>query len=174
MSEGLYAPEEKGYELPEEGTVQGVCADLIDLGIVSTQYGPKRKIQFVFQIEQESSDGKRMQIRSAPLALKSGDKASLQKFIVDWRGGKRFTQESPLSKLDLTTLVGQPALLSIIHNTSSQGGVFANIGTISQLPKGVPAMKVEGYVRRVKKEKDASQSGNTAAARVGKGEALPF
>jgi hypothetical protein len=177
MSEAIYAPEAKSYELPDEGTVQAICADFIDLGDMPNfdGTGVERKVQFVFQVEQTGSDGNRLQVRSKPLNLKSGEKAALQIFIESWiRGGKRFTATDPLHKVNLAGLVGTPALISIVHNTSAQGGVFANIGNLpTPLPKGVPAMKIEGYVRRERKPKDTKAQASPAS-RVGKGEKLPF
>lgn len=174
----MRAPEEKsGFQLPDEGQVGAVCADLIDLGEVETKWGKKHKVQFVFQIDQTEADGTRMQIRSFPMALASGKEASLQKFIEQWiRGGKKFTGvgTDKLSEIELEDLVGHPALISVVHEAVGDK-TYANIGVIGQLPKGTPALKVEGYVRRVKKQKDEQASTrNTQAANVGKGEALPF
>lgn len=144
----LYAPETQGreFELPAEGVTRAVCADVIDRGILpGFENKPTHKITLVFQIDQEGSDGKPLQVQQW-FSLSMNEKANLRRFLEAWRG-KRF-EVGEAGKFDLTGLVGKSGLVTLVHGRpNAQGKVYANISTISPLMKGMESLPVRDYIR---------------------------
>ena len=61
--------------------------------------------------------------------------AKIMKHINSWRGKALSPQE--IDDFDVSTLLGQPCMITIVHNTSAANGkTYANIAAISGLPKG--------------------------------------
>ena len=62
--------------------------------------------------------------------------AKIMKHINSWRGKALSPQE--IDDFDVSTLLGQPCMITIVHNTSAANGkTYANIAGISGLPKGI-------------------------------------
>ena len=62
--------------------------------------------------------------------------AKIIKHINSWRGKALTPQE--IDDFDVQSLLGQPCMLTIVHNTSATNGkTYANITSISGLPKGI-------------------------------------
>lgn len=69
--------------------------------------------------------------------LSMNEKSNLRKILASWRG-KDFSEEQAKS-FDITTLIGIPCMLNIIHKPAKTGDkVYQNIGSVSPMPKGVP------------------------------------
>src|SRR3972149_6942366 len=55
----------KDWTPAPEGLHQAVCVDVIDLGMVQTQWGEKHKVRLVWQIDEINPDtGKRHEVRA--------------------------------------------------------------------------------------------------------------
>ena len=64
--------------------------------------------------------------------------AKIIKHINSWRGKALSPQE--IDDFDVSTLLGQSCMITIVHNTSAATGkTYANINTISGIPKGLEA-----------------------------------
>jgi hypothetical protein len=148
-------PDERFPTAPE-GTFSAVCVDEIDLGKqTSTWNGKERErhvVRLVWQIDETDSDGKRYLIKQDYTASLD-EKAKLRLHLVSWRG-RDFTFDEEVA-FDLETVVGAPCMISIVHNKGSQGGTFANLGAVMKLPRGMPPLVMDGYVR-VKDRKTAA------------------
>ena len=146
----LKAPVGGSFEIPSEGPVQGVCADLIDLGVVPGFEGrPEHKIELVFQVDELNEKGdQRLEVRRR-FTLSMNAKSNLRKFIQSWRG-KPMTDEEA-ADFELFDLIGQNAMLQIVHQPSDKGGTWANIDGIMRIGKGAEKLEVENYKRREKK-----------------------
>lgn len=126
----------------EPGVYIAVCVHSIDLGEQLCEYEDKGKsynnqVQLVFELIGESIeiDGKREpRTLSRTLNVTRSKNGGLRKFVQSWLG-KTFSDEA-FAEFDTNDLVGMPAQLSVILNES---GEYANIDTIMQLPKGMPA-----------------------------------
>jgi hypothetical protein len=163
---GLYAPEggTGTFQLPSEGVVRAVCADVIDLGIRPGWEGkPTHKIALVFQIdENDDKDGKPLQVQQW-FTLSMNDKANLKKFLESWRGKKFEMGEA--GQFDLYKLVGAGALLTLVHGKpNQQNRVYANIQSISPMMKGMEPLQVRDYVRR--EPKDNQQNGTQGSSHL--------
>ena len=140
-------PEEK-YPTAPDGTWAAVCVDEIDLGMVTTTFNgeenTRHMVRLVWQIEELDDKGKRFLIKKDYTASLH-EKAKLRSELKSWRG-REFTFEE-LVAFDLEQIISAPCLLSIVHNIGRKGGTFANVGAVMKLPKNIPPMKPEGYVR---------------------------
>ena len=146
----IYArvPESK-YVLAPEGLHAAVCCDVVDLGLVDTQFGRKPKVAICWQLE-EAIDTDRGRIRPVVRQRFTNslhEKAKLRGVLETWRGGK-FTRDD-LRGFDLEKLIGESCQVQVIHNVSDEGQTFANVNTVIPLGKGMPRVSVDpGYVRR--------------------------
>lgn len=158
------------YKLPSPGSVQGVLAEVIDLGIISTEWkGEKReshKCLLTFEIDEtyEREGREERLIVSRRFTASLNEKAALRQFLEGWRG-RTFTDEE-LKGFDLEKLVGVNAILSLVHNTDG-GKTYCNIDSATALLRNMEKMSVsDDYLsfadRMAKREaKAASASGNS-------------
>jgi hypothetical protein len=140
----------KPYTLPPEGQFQFVAVDGINLGLhANAAYGGKveEKYAFVFQIDEPNPDtGKRFELAQR-FTLSVGAKSNLVKFLGQWRG-KSISPDEAKNGINLAGLDGLNGFMVIEHRPSKTGDkTFANILSVSPLPKGTPKLTAEGYSR---------------------------
>lgn len=127
------------FEMPPAGPVAARCNRLIDLGTQESTFEGEvkrqRKILLSWELAELRTDGTPFQI-SRRFGLSLHENASLRKFLQAWRG--RPFSETELTGFDLRKLLNAPAMLNIMH-TSRNGKDYANIASISPLPKGMAA-----------------------------------
>lgn len=138
------------YKLPSPGSIQGVLAEVIDLGMVVTEWqGKKReshKCLLTFEIDETvvREDIEQRMIVSRRFTASLNEKAALRAFLEGWRG-KTFTDEE-LAGFDLDKIVGTNAILSLVHN-STDGKTYCNIDSAAALLKGMTKITVsEDYL----------------------------
>lgn len=128
----------KTFELPKEGTVQAVLAEVRDLGMLDQVYNGKakkvHKILFRWQLAEidEEKQPKRIYER---FTLSLHEKAGLRKRI------KEMTGKEPPPSLDVEKLVGFNNMLVVIHN-EKDGKTYANIAAVLKLPAGTPKLEI--------------------------------
>ena len=136
------------YPVCPGGSHVGICIDVVDLGLVKSEYGGKaktqHKIRIVWQTGEPRDDGKHHQV-SKRYTLSLHEKASLRKDLESWRG-RPFTSEE-LEGWDVESVLGAGALLSVVQNATN-GNIYANVAAIMRPPKGtiLPILD-SGYVR---------------------------
>lgn len=117
------------------------CYSIADVGTHEDVYQGKprsrRTVRISWEIPGETfeKDGKVQPLsihRSYTFSL--GEKAALRKDLENWRG-RPFSAEE-LKAFDLSKLLGQPAMLSVIHKTED-GKTYANVSGVSKPPKGL-------------------------------------
>jgi len=164
--------EPKEYVPCPEGLHQAVACDLVDLGTVDGMYGPKPKLRLYWQIpDQINPETKKPFIVAKQYTVSLHEKAALRKDLETWRG-RRFTKEE-LSKFDMEKLMGVNCQVQIVHSTSDDGRVFANVETIIPIRKGDQTIDVKDYERksdRERNERDGFQNAGAARARQASGE----
>ena len=126
------------YENAPAGMHVARCVSLIDLGTqtVTWQNDVKhqRKVRLVFELpETKMADGRPFTI-SRRYTLSLSKKSALRRDLVSWRG-REFTKEEEAG-FELKNVLGAPAYLNVIEE-----GEYANISTISPLPKKAKAPK---------------------------------
>lgn len=139
----------KDFDPVPEGSHLAVCDMFVDLGMQDSNFGAKHKIYLRWQIPslrmEWEKDGEK---HEGPMAiggqytLSLSEKSNLRPMLQSWRG-QAFTPEE-LKRFDVTTILGKPCMLSVVHKPKEGGGVYANVGTVMKLPKGVPAPELEG------------------------------
>ncbi|MGA9164371.1 MAG: hypothetical protein WBZ31_07915 [Thiobacillus sp.] len=127
------------FELPPAGAVAARCCRLIDLGSQESTFegktSMKRKILLSWELAELRTDGSPFTI-SRRFGLSLHENSALRAFLQAWRG-RPFTDDE-LAGFDLRKLINAPCLLNIAH-TQRNGKDYANILSVSPLPKGMTA-----------------------------------
>lgn len=156
---GIFVSEGEKFQPAPAGFHRGVCIDVVDLGMVPSQFGTKRKILVVWAVEVLREDGQPF-IVAKRYTASLDKKATLRKDLRSWRGAD-FTPEE-VSRFNLEKLLGQPCMLQVIHNTHD-GETYANVEVVT--PPTPPYLAVPTtYVRRKDRPADEKKGGGKPAA----------
>lgn len=144
-----------------EGQHVAVCVDVVDLGIVKTEWkGEARtvhKCRIVFEIGETMENGNRFTV-SQMFTASLGEKANLRKFLESWRG-RAFTKEE-LAGFDTEQLIGAPAVVQVVHAEKGDK-TYANINSVMKLMKGLPKLSPSNDYIRVKDRKEQNGNGSS-------------
>lgn len=128
--------------IPEE-TYSAVCVGLYDIGEQYNEKFKKASFQVVLVWElmdvtyTDSETGEeRNRTISSTYTANLNEKSNLRKMLKGWRG-REFTDEE-LKKFNLKTIIGVPCLLQVIHSKGKDGNTYANVGSVTKLPKAMP------------------------------------
>jgi hypothetical protein len=139
---GLTVKETGGssYAPLEAGTYPARCVGVIDLGVQHSDYTGKdsERVRIIWELPTETTevDGvAKPRWMSKPYTASLHEKASLRKDLDSWRG-KPFTPEE-LAGFSLRNIVNAPCLLTIVHQTGTNGNTYAKVGAISKIMKGM-------------------------------------
>lgn len=136
------------FVLCPAGSHSAVCVDVVDLGMVETEFaGEKKKqhkVRIVWQIAEDQDNGKPF-TAGKRYTLSLHEKAALRKDLESWRG-KPFTAPE-LEGFDLEKLIGIGSLISVIHE-SKGGKTYDNVTSIMKLPKGMQGPVPRDYIRK--------------------------
>ena len=125
-------------------TVNAVCVDVVDLGIVDTPWGRKPQVRMVFETDQMNDYGEpRNLIRT--FNMHTHEKSALSINVATWNG-RNLRQEDEDGQLDLSTLIGQQAHLKLEQTITKNGNAFDKIVEI--LPAGEVHVSPSGKYRR--------------------------
>lgn len=123
----------KDFEVLPEGVYPAVLADIVDLGVVDTAFGPKEKVRFVWLTSEVDSEGRTF--RAFQTFTKSlHEKATMTKTV------KQLVKVPTTGSFDLESLLGSQARLVIQHGEGKEGKIYANV---SSLLKPVAGAKVD-------------------------------
>ncbi len=130
------------------GAYAAPCCDVVDLGIVESNYAGKvkrqHKIEIIWQTPELRDDGKPYLVKKR-YTLSLHEKAALRKDLESWRG-RAFTDDE-LQGWDVESVLTVPALINVVHNAAN-GSVYANVATIMRVPKGMTVLPIDpSYVR---------------------------
>ena len=119
-----------------EGIHPAVNVDVVDLGLVETEFqGVKKmvnKVKLVFESEQKTEDGKPCTV-SKNFTASLHPKAKLAEFLGKWRG----RPVTPGETIDLAKLIGASCTLVISHQQNMAGKTYAAIDAVSKPTKKV-------------------------------------
>ncbi len=127
---------------PPSGTHIAVCYRVIDLGTQKQDWKGEtkfhRKIRIFWEIPGEKMEDGRPFTISQLYTFSSSEKARLRKDLEGWRG-RAFTEtDFGPGGFDIKNVLGKPCMLSVVH-ADKDGKTYANISSVSALPKGVTA-----------------------------------
>src|ERR1041384_2691793 len=113
--------------------INGVLVDVIDLGIKTTQYGPKRQVQLIFETDQiQEPTGAKIWVKRI-LNNSLHEMAKLRAFMRDWRG-KDVTQAELKNGMQWDKILGKGARLEVIDALSKSGHPYLKL--LKALPPG--------------------------------------
>lgn len=143
----LIASQKSGNFVPApQGMHQGVCVDIIDLGVVDKGWGPKQMVRIVFQLSVTMESGKRF-IASRDFNNTLNEKGNLLPFLTNWKGSAFSSEE--LNAFPLECLLGVNGNVQILHNEGKNGNTYANITSVVPLMVGQTPMANDGYIRMI-------------------------
>lgn len=138
MSMVLQCKENTEFKPHPEGIHPAICVDVIDLGLVETDFqGQKKmvnKVKLVFESEQKTDDGRNCTV-SKNFTASLHPKAKLADFLGKWRGRPVVPGES----IDLGKLLGACCTLVISHQQNIVGRTYASIDAVSKPTKKIVA-----------------------------------
>jgi len=118
------------------GIWQGVCDDVIDLGLIWTEFQGQRKLvrklKLVFETEHVGEDGKRG-IVTKNFTASLHPKSKLAGFVGQWRG----RPVAPGENVDLKKLLGACCTLVLSHQQSLSGRTYVSIDAVAKATKKV-------------------------------------
>ena len=133
----------KGEEYPKApaGTHLGICYMVLDLGIQKTNFegkeGVSHKCFIGWELPDEKMDDDRPFVISKEYSVSLSPKANLYNDLVSWRG-KAFTPQE-LEGFDIFTVLGAPAMVTVIHKENNKGEMKARLGSVAKKMKGMEA-----------------------------------
>jgi len=139
-----------------EYTGPAVLVDVTPLKTVQTQYGPKDKFRFVFEIGELKDDGTPWCVWSAPFTPSYHENAALRPFLKKWMGRELTADE--IKSFDTEDLLGRPPHITVIHEHSN-GEVYANIALIQPDKSAQPLNPSGKFVRMKDRPPKVGQAG---------------
>ena len=144
-------PEGTSYPMIETGTYQGVCVEVIDMGMreqkafESDEVKMVPKVCIVWELSEHREDGKPF-VFSKEYKSSLHEKAGLRKDLDAWRG-QAFTAEE-LKGFDLEKVIGANCMVTISAYAKQNGHEGRKITGVSKLMKGLEKLtKSEQYER---------------------------
>lgn len=126
------------------GTYAARCFSMIHIGTVTeTIMGEEKtlnKVRITWELPTETKvfkeeNGEQPYVVSKEFTLSMHEKATLRKFLESWRG-KGFSEDEAKS-FDISVLLGKGCMLSVIHKTSKSQKTYAEISSVTSVPKGM-------------------------------------
>ncbi len=156
-----------------EGLHHAVCVDIHDLGIVETKFGLKPKVDIWWQIDELNPEsGKRYGVR-ARFTASLHEKALLRQMLETWRGRKFSADE--LKGFDLEKLLGANCQVQIVHTTTDDGTVWADVKAVVPAPRGAGKLEPEaGYVRLKDRTNGHGTQPTAGASEMADEDSVPF
>ena len=147
----------KIYEKPETGVYDGVFADYIDLGLVTTTYKgvskTQKMVRLFWVLNAKDSEGNYFQVVKR-VAASMFQKSNLYK-VVKGMIDKEPVLSGPLGSFELEDLIGHNNQLVVKKESKPDGKVYANIDSF--LPAKIKFQVPTTFVRKKdRKDNDAA------------------
>lgn len=127
-------------EIVPSGTHVARCYSTIHIGTVEWEWQGElkytNKIRLTFELPNEMRDfggEDKPMVISKEYTLSLHEKSNLRKDLESWRG-EAFKGQP---KFDITDMIGESCMISVVHKTSNSGNDYATISSISQIAKGM-------------------------------------
>lgn len=179
----LIVKEEKNnnpIELPSQNNHVAVCIGVWDVGKQKTNYNNEvkiaHKVLIRWEIDEEITQegdyqGKKKCVNKF-YTLSFHPKSRLRMDVESWIG--TLHDDVIMTGFDLENLIGQPCMLNVIHNESN-GKTYANVMTISKLPKGLQPFETDNLdIYREKEPEFVQKIRDNFAATLVEEEKAPF
>jgi len=144
------------FEPVSEGVHAAVLADIVDLGVVQTAFGPKDKVQFTWLTDEADESGRTKRIFKR-YTKSLHEKATLRKDVKAILG-----KDIEGDTFDVESLLGKTNSLVIQHSEGNDGKVYGNIVGILKATTRLP---IPADFQR-KKDRPSDSFGKKPAASV--------
>ena len=137
----LLTDSQLNFEAAPCGVFAARLISLVDLGTQEVIFNAKtkyqRKLLMTFELlgEERMTDGAPFKI-SRRFTMSLHEKSSLRQTLEAWRG-KKFTPDEIKTGIPLEKMLGAFCLVTLIES-EREGKTYANVASISSLPKGMP------------------------------------
>lgn len=139
--------ERKDYEPVRLGSHPARLFAIVDLGFNTDEFQgttrSRRKILLGFEIcdDKVEIDGeKKPKLMTNTMTYSVAEKSKLRGWLKSWKG---YTDEQFREGIDLQKLIGEPCILSVTHTPRQDGGVWANIASVSDIISGMSVPPME-------------------------------
>jgi len=155
-----------------KGVFAATVVDVIDRGMVESNYGGTKKLKHKFTLrlwggqvkEAEDEKGEKFEVPlfvDQWLTLSSHERSKARQ-LVEQGLGRSFTGKEVKQGFDYEKLLGQDFQMLVTHN-ETKNGVYANIGALMPLQEGQEGPGTpDDYVREVKKDPEESRDARVA------------
>lgn len=145
---GIYAKKPEGnFIMIEAGTYKARCVSMIEIGTIPVDFQGNTKMQHKVQLGWETCDekaifdaakGEQPFFVTKEYTLSMHENAVLRKDLESWRG--KVYSEDEAKNLDVTKLLGQPCMLTIIQEAGKKdpSKKYAKVANVSKPMKGDP------------------------------------
>lgn len=134
MALTLKKPEGGDFQMAPQGTHIARCYMVVDLGMQLTNFGSKHKIHVSWELPSELMEDGRPFVVGKEYTASLHEESNLTADLTAWRG-RAFTEEE-LNGFDVEKVVGVPCMITVIHATSKKGKTYANVKSVTAIPKG--------------------------------------
>ena len=128
------------FEPAPAGTHIARCIACIALGTQpqnNSQFPPSFKVMLTWELPNEAiqvEGGSKPMVVSKEYTLSLSEKSNLYADLISWRG-REFTSKE-LEGFEVSNGVGVPCMITIVHKTTAKKSVYANVSSVSGMPKG--------------------------------------
>jgi len=137
----LPANEGGDFTPPPSGTHLAICTRVIDLGTQRVEWQGQTKLQrkvlLSWELPEELRDDGKPILISQRYTLSSSEKSRLRQDLEGWRGKRFVDADFGPGGFDIKNVLGKPCLLTLVH-AEKGGKTYANIASVSAVPKGMP------------------------------------
>jgi hypothetical protein len=132
---------QSNFEPAPVGSHIAQLVGLVDLGTHEAEWGPNRQLWFSFILLNETMENGGPFTVSRFVSKKYSQNAALRK-ILDALIGRPLTKAEKANGYDVRRLLGTVCVVQIVHVEKEAGAIYANLESVSALPKGVTAPKI--------------------------------
>jgi hypothetical protein len=157
----------KDFEALSEGLHTLILADVVDLGIQETSFGPKHKIRFVYLSDEADSEGRTKYVFEK-FTRSLHEKSRLRPRVKELLG--RDLSGDELKAFDIETLIGSQRQAIIEHSEDKDGNTWANVKAFMKGAAPVKLTIPADFTRDKDKPAD-KRKGKYEAPKVGGGKA---
>lgn len=131
------------FEPVPAGSHVARCISIIHIGTVAVEWEGEtkylNKVRISFELPNETKEfkegeGEKPYMIAAEYTLSTHERAKLREVAESWKGRKMTSNES--MDFEVSDFLGMPAMLNVIHKVGSNGKTYANIASVSPMPKG--------------------------------------
>lgn len=151
----------KQYELAPSGQYLGVLADVVDLGVVKTNFGEKLKCRLVWLLAKIDNTGYALDKEGQPLRVMGEYTVSMNERSTLFQTIRSIIGTNPpAGPYDVEQLIGRNNLLFVVQEASAKDAakVYANVKGILPVPAGLNLLGIPPTFKRFTPRQQQAQA----------------